>query len=773
MQQILVAYVFAVFLAIPTFAQAQSEPRYYGPILTWDGDPTTTMTVTWVESTGGAHKRSVAANDWRRGPSGFGYGDDDDATLFEDMKGNYSRVYIRREFELDTVDDEPAVLQIRYDDAFIAYLNGKEIVRKGIEDGRGPDAKGVGEHESDSKNFSNHTIDDWKQLAKKGKNVLAIEGHNKKKSSSDFTLDPYLDLNEDDDDNPIIDKGEKWDYLAGGDPPDEWIEPDFDIKRQRSGVWKQGKSGFGYGDDDDETELDMQNRYARLYIRKTFELEDVSEQAQLRIRYDDAFVAYLNGKEIKRDGVTGRGWNAKDVKPHDADKDSNKFDTLSIDNWSEIAVEGENVLAIEGHNKDLKSSDFTLDVYLEDGDETIIEKHETWEYLFGSDPPHDWTRIDFDTAPPEDGEDDAVDPVEDTKLPEHNFSKDRERRANRVFFRSVGDSDWLPVAGSRRSFGNTDDVVRTVQLTGLKPNTDYEFLLGGRTPRKTDIRRFRTAPDNDDEMTFVTGGDMSASETAQAMNRQVGKVDPVFALLGGDLAYANGKSVSLWHKWLDSWADNAVTEDGRIVPMVVAIGNHETGSKLSDKLAAQLGVPKNSQFFYSLFKLPGGRSNYAMDFGKYLSVFVLDSDHTQDIEDQVPWLDKSLGDHKNVPTRVVCYHAPGYGTAKDEKAANKGVVEHWVPLFEKHKVTVVFENDHHTLKRTHRLIDGKKNDGGILYLGDGSWGVKTRDIKDRDKRPYLAKAEGENHVWVVTIRDGQATYRAVDEEGKELDRYPE
>ena len=45
------------------------------------------------------------------------------------------------------------------------------------------------------------------------------------------------------------------------------------------------------------------------------------------------------------------------------------------------------------------------------------------------------------------------------------------------------------------------------------------------------------------------------------------------------------------------------------------------------------------------------------------------------------------------------------------------VRNHWVPLFEKHKINAVFENDHHTFKRTHPILKDKVDkDKGILYL---------------------------------------------------------
>ena len=59
--------------------------------------------------------------------------------------------------------------------------------------------------------------------------------------------------------------------------------------------------------------------------------------------------------------------------------------------------------------------------------------------------------------------------------------------------------------------------------------------------------------------------------------------------------------------------------------------------------------------------------------------------------------------------------------------------KHWVPLFEKHNVDVVLEHHDHTFKRTHPLKDGRADENGMLYLGDGSWG-RHRGADSRRKR---------------------------------------
>jgi hypothetical protein len=157
----------------------------------------------------------------------------------------------------------------------------------------------------------------------------------------------------------IIKKRADWKYLAGTHPGREWMRPDFD-----TGKWKTSAAGFGFRDDDIKTTLkNMWNRYSVVYLRKSFNLTEPDKIAELGLvaKYDDAFIAYLNGREILRVGVTsGSGRRASGVERHEADN----WEYFRIDNHATFLRAGTNVLAIEGHNEEADSSDFCLHPYL-------------------------------------------------------------------------------------------------------------------------------------------------------------------------------------------------------------------------------------------------------------------------------------------------------------------------------------------------------------------------------------------------------------------------
>jgi PKD repeat protein len=133
------------------------------------------------------------ASDWNEGKAGFGYGDGDDATLLNDMKGSYSTVYIRKLFSLSDADAVTSlVLSVDYDDGFVAFLNGVEVARKNVAQGQSFDSKASGGHEANG--FESFDIGEYASALVTGTNVLALEGHNVSLSSSDLTLHPALQL---------------------------------------------------------------------------------------------------------------------------------------------------------------------------------------------------------------------------------------------------------------------------------------------------------------------------------------------------------------------------------------------------------------------------------------------------------------------------------------------------------------------------------------------------------------------------------------------------
>jgi hypothetical protein len=152
--------------------------------------------------------------------------------------------------------------------------------------------------------------------------------------------------------------GDTWRYLKGvQEPPGDWTAPGFDDT-----AWLQGATGIGYGDSNDATVLtDMMGSYASVYLRNTFPMNCPSSSIAaitLEVAYDDAFVAYLNGTEIARANITGTP-PAFDALSDTIIEDAVTV-TFDLSSFRDLLVAGDNVLAIQVHNRSLGSSDLDI-----------------------------------------------------------------------------------------------------------------------------------------------------------------------------------------------------------------------------------------------------------------------------------------------------------------------------------------------------------------------------------------------------------------------------
>jgi hypothetical protein len=326
--------------------------------------------------------------------------------------------------------------------------------------------------------------------------------------------------------------------------------------------------------------------------------------------------------------------------------------------------------------------------------------------------------------------------------------------------------DWKEQPTTTKPYPMTDLKVFRAELTGLTPGTDYEFRIGKQSP----TYHFRTMPAKaTDTIHFISGGDCGVNVHAAANNAQAARQDPLFAVVGGDLGYDNGRSAAISLAFLRNWSKHMVGRGGRLIPMVAGIGNHEVDGGYNKPRA-------KAPFFYALFDGLYPETGFAtLDFGDYLSLVLLDSGHTTAIAGaQTDWLEKTLKARAEHPNVLVVNHVPAYPSYRNPVGVNgkKGTGEdqrkHWVPLFQKYRVPVVLEHHDHTFKRTKPLLDGLADADGVLYLGDGSWG-RLRNPKRPDQLSYLAASSRDYHLSLHRIQGAERFHLALDEHGRVMD----
>ncbi len=149
----------------------------------------------------------------------------------------------------------------------------------------------------------------------------------------------------------------------------EWNEVGYD-----DGSWTQGTGGVGYdsgaGDRygefiDIDTEAVMDNLRTSCLVRIPFTPAlgslDGMTNAEIRVRYDDGYVAYLNGTEIWRENFTETPDGDSRAGTSHSDNDAVNRQPVDISAHLGLIIEGqENVLSFHGLNISTGSSDFLL-----------------------------------------------------------------------------------------------------------------------------------------------------------------------------------------------------------------------------------------------------------------------------------------------------------------------------------------------------------------------------------------------------------------------------
>lgn len=148
----------------------------------------------------------------------------------------------------------------------------------------------------------------------------------------------------------------------------EWITPSFTVNS-----WLQGNGGFGYGDGDDNTILP--STAVSVYTRVEFNIANINQIVAMALHfdYDDGFVAYLNGVEVARNGLSGTGqpaYNQLASISHEAKLYQNQLPDQVVFNQNQLAgllTNGTNVFCVEVHNQLTNSTDFTCRSFLSVG----------------------------------------------------------------------------------------------------------------------------------------------------------------------------------------------------------------------------------------------------------------------------------------------------------------------------------------------------------------------------------------------------------------------
>ena len=146
-------------------------------------------------------------------------------------------------------------------------------------------------------------------------------------------------------------------------------------------AWRTGTGGVGYDNNADyrsyinvDVADQMRGKNTSVFIRVPWHVDQATLNAintmTLRMRYDDGFVAYMNGTRVASENAPGNlTWSAS-ASTNQNDAQAVQFADTDISGFIGLLQPGQNLLAIHGLNVSQGSSDFLIDAEL-----VVSERH--------------------------------------------------------------------------------------------------------------------------------------------------------------------------------------------------------------------------------------------------------------------------------------------------------------------------------------------------------------------------------------------------------------
>ena len=351
-----------------------------------------------------------------------------------------------------------------------------------------------------------------------------------------------------------------------------------------------------------------------------------------------------------------------------------------------------------------------------------------------------------------------------------------------IEYRLEGAEKTQTIGATDKAF--TDDgsttYIHEATLTGLTPNTKYEYRVGYGTDRRSDWYRLETAGASVYDVLIYPdsqSGDYSQWEEI-VKNSALRTPRTALYISMGDLV-DNGEHAYQWRTWL-----NSIRPLSANVPLATTLGNHEMYTldwKMREPYAYlnYFAVPPNGNEIFN-------RRYYSYDFGDVhyvvLDTMLYESNHEDnhdthhpDLYDvQVQWLRQDLMANTKKWT-VVLMHRDPFQYAFDRSDANRavgfddeGVL--FMPIFDEFNVDLVLSAHLHSYRNRGHVRNFERDASGPLYILTGIAGDARRPKwKQHPLDVYVAPDRDKNNYMTMTVTPNKLIVKAFLTDGTQLD----
>ena len=344
-----------------------------------------------------------------------------------------------------------------------------------------------------------------------------------------------------------------------------------------------------------------------------------------------------------------------------------------------------------------------------------------------------------------------------------------------VEYRRQGEDDIQTAAATNESFtdGDASIYIHTAALTGLAPNTAYEYRVGyGK--KRSGWQPLHTGGGPDFKALIFPDSQSSDYSAWADTLTPAWKANPdaQLAISMGDLV-DNGQDNYQWNAWFGAAEDMLAK-----IPIAPAMGNHETYT-----LDWKVRMP---EAYVRHFSLPGNgfpeyqNQFYSFDYGDVH--FVVLNTQTGEMSqfqpdlltDQIAWFRRDMA-RTTKKWKVVIMHKDvlQYAFLNRPQPREEGISEEgrqWMPLFDEYGVDVVLSAHLHTYRDRGHIRDFRRDPQGPLYILTGVAGnVRYPNLwKDHSLDEYVAPQPETANYLVMTATESSLTFTGYLPSGEEL-----
>ena len=510
----------------------------------------------------------------------------------------------------------------------------------------------------------------------------------------------------------LISSGAEWKYLDdGSDQGTAWTAVSFN-----DSSWATGNAQFGYGDGDETTVISYgtssSNKHITYYFRKALNIQDPDQENGLKIRLlrDDGAVVYINGTEVLRSNMPSGTITYTTFAAHTVGGDDEDiFFEYIIP--SDVLVQGNNMVAVELHQRSRTSSDCSFDMALEFAHyELSAFRKEPYLLYSGNN-------------------------TQMTVIWQLNETGNCELKWG---------TDTTYSSGTLTTTEYGSDHQHKATLDNLQPGTHYYYQVTYDNTAKTG-HFFAGIPATQTAFSFYAYGDTRSQPSEhdavaeQILNSIANDPDSqTFIVNSGDLV-ANGDDELDWDNQFFSSAYTNIRQMMAEMPYLAAVGNHEGAGALFEKY-----------FPYPMFQ--NSRYYYSFDYGNaHFTVIDQFTDYSQG-STQYTWIENDLAS-SNKTWKFILLHKPGWSAGGH---SNSTTVQNDIqPLCETYNVQFVINGHNHYYSRA--VVNDVQHittGGGGAPLYNPNTSMPNIVIADKSYHFCKFDIDGENIECSVIRSDG-------------------